>query len=144
VKTVISNSTLETIELGSRFAEGLTDNDIVSVYGELGAGKTQFIKGICSRLGVKQVVNSPTFIIVNEYSSDKIGKIFHFDLYRIRSLDELYDIGFKDYIGIGGLILIEWPELVEPVLPDRTKKIRIFHMGENENMREIKFNGTNN
>jgi tRNA threonylcarbamoyladenosine biosynthesis protein TsaE len=144
VKTVISNSTIETIELGSRFAKELIGDDIVSVYGELGAGKTQFIKGICSRLGVKQVVNSPTFIIVNEYSSDKIGKIFHFDFYRIRSLDELYDIGFKDYLDGGGLILIEWPELVEPVLPDRTKKIRIFHKGENENIREIKFNGTNN
>jgi tRNA threonylcarbamoyladenosine biosynthesis protein TsaE len=137
--TVISRSVEETRKLGGKFAVGLSVNDIVSVYGELGAGKTQFIKGICTSLGVKQVVNSPTFIIVNEYSSKRIKRIFHFDLYRIKTLNELYDIGFDDYLSSEGLILIEWPELVESILPESTKKVRLSNKSEIENMREIIF-----
>ncbi|MGA2668001.1 MAG: tRNA (adenosine(37)-N6)-threonylcarbamoyltransferase complex ATPase subunit type 1 TsaE [Ignavibacteria bacterium] len=135
--TVISRSVEETRKLGGEFADGLSVNDIVSVYGELGAGKTQFIKGICTSLGVKQVVNSPTFIIVNEYSSERIKRIFHFDLYRIKTLNEMYDIGFDDYLDSEGLILIEWPELVESILPESTKKVRLSNKSEIENMREI-------
>lgn len=139
---LISRSVEETRKFGSEFAEGLEGNEIVPVYGELGAGKTQFIKGICSHFGVKQVVNSPTFIIVNEYTSDKIDRIYHFDLYRIRTLNELYDIGLDDYLNSGGLILIEWPELVEQILPADAKKVMITNKNNEENIREITCNST--
>ena len=141
---MISRSAEETRKFGEDFADGLTKNDIVSVYGQLGAGKTQFIKGICSRLGVKQVVNSPTFIIVNEYSSPMMERIFHFDLYRIKTLGELLDIGFKDYLNAYGLILIEWPELVESILPDNTKRVHISNQSNKVNLREIIYAGTKN
>lgn len=99
---------------------------MVAVYGELGAGKTQLIKGICAELGVEETVNSPTFIIVNEYSSERIPKIFHFDFYRIKSLDEILNIGFTEYPG-KGLVLIEWPELVSEILPKETRRVEIKH-----------------
>jgi tRNA threonylcarbamoyladenosine biosynthesis protein TsaE len=139
---LISGSPEETRRLGGEFAGSLSASDIVPVYGELGAGKTQFIKGICKNLGVKQVVNSPTFIIVNEYSSEKIDRIYHFDLYRIKTLNELYDIGFDDYLNGSGLILIEWPELIETILPVSAKKVYVTNKDENENVREITYSDT--
>lgn len=141
---MLSRSEDETRKFGSKFAERLKGNEIVPVYGELGAGKTQFIKGICLHFGVKQVVNSPTFIIVNEYSSEKIERIFHFDLYRIKTLDELYDIGFDDYLNSGGLMLIEWPELIEQILPANAVKVFIAGKNSEENIREITYNNTEN
>lgn len=133
----MSYSPEETQGFGRTFADKLTQSDIVAIYGELGAGKTQIVKGICSHLGVKQTVNSPTFIIVNEYTSAKFPKIFHFDFYRLKSLDEVINIGFTEYLNGSGLVLIEWPELVENILPAHTKNLFISHQGENENTRKI-------
>jgi len=135
--TLISHSPEETQSFGKDFAKNLNEMDIVAVYGELGAGKTQLIKGICAKLGVKETVNSPTFIIVNEYSSHRIPKIFHFDFYRMKSLDEILNMGFPEYVG-KGLVLIEWPELVSEILPKGTKRVEIKHTGKNEFEREIK------
>ncbi|MGH2575620.1 MAG: tRNA (adenosine(37)-N6)-threonylcarbamoyltransferase complex ATPase subunit type 1 TsaE [Ignavibacteria bacterium] len=140
MESLISNSVEETRKFGREFAKRLDEKDIVAIYGELGSGKTQIIKGICSRLGVKQVVNSPTFIIINEYSSEKIPKIFHFDLYRLNSINEITNIGLFDYFNEAGLILIEWPKLIEYILPDKTKKISISHISD-ETSREIRYNG---
>jgi tRNA threonylcarbamoyladenosine biosynthesis protein TsaE len=138
VKKIISTSEEMTRKLGSEYAAGLKENDIAVFYGELGTGKTQFIKGICSSLGVKEIVNSPTFVIVNEYNSSKGMKIFHFDFYRMKSTNEIIDIGFTDYLN-KGLMLIEWPLLVENILPAGTKKIFLSHYGDEPNSRLIEF-----
>jgi tRNA threonylcarbamoyladenosine biosynthesis protein TsaE len=136
VKKIISQSEDATRNTGGEFSAGLGENDVVAFYGELGSGKTQFIKGICSSLGVKDVVNSPTFIIVNEYSYGAGKKIYHFDLYRMKSTDEVLEIGFEDYLN-KGLILIEWPGLVENILPENSKKVFLSHYGSESNSRLI-------
>jgi tRNA threonylcarbamoyladenosine biosynthesis protein TsaE len=139
VKTIISRSEDQTRQYGKEYAMNLKQGDVVALYGELGSGKTQFIKGICMGLGVKQVVNSPTFIIINEYTSEKIPVLYHFDFYRMKSRDEIMDIGFKDYFDRKALLMIEWPELVENELPDGVKKIFLNFDSSGENVREIKF-----
>lgn len=136
---LISLSPEETIKFGKQLAEKLVSGTIVALYGELGSGKTQIVKGICEALGVKQIINSPTFIIVNDYTSVNFDKIYHFDFYRLKSLDEALDIGFKDYLNTDGLILIEWPEIIESILPENTIKIYLSHNFENEFTREIKY-----
>jgi tRNA threonylcarbamoyladenosine biosynthesis protein TsaE len=138
--TRISRSADETRKLGKQYAKGLKLNDVVALFGELGTGKTQLIKGICDGLGVKQVVNSPTFIIVNEYSSNKMQFIYHFDFYRMKTRDEILDIGFKEYLDSGGLLLIEWPELIENDLPENAKKIFLNFHSSSKNSREITLN----
>jgi tRNA threonylcarbamoyladenosine biosynthesis protein TsaE len=128
----------ETQSFGSDMAKTLKNGSIISLYGTLGSGKTQLVKGICKGLGVEQTVNSPTFIIVNEYTSPQYPLIYHFDLYRMKSLDEIIDMGFRDYLENGDIILIEWPQHVENILPDDTIKIRLAHTNEDENSRWIK------
>jgi tRNA threonylcarbamoyladenosine biosynthesis protein TsaE len=91
----------------------------------MGAGKTTFTKAICECLGVEDVINSPTFAIVNEYRSGTGELIYHFDFYRIKKLEEVYDMGYEDYFYSGALCFIEWPELVEELLPENTIKVTI-------------------
>jgi tRNA threonylcarbamoyladenosine biosynthesis protein TsaE len=136
VGTFISESEDATRKLGQKLALKLGDFDVAAFYGELGSGKTQLIKGICSSLGVKEVVNSPTFVIVNEYTSGTGNKIFHFDLYRMKSAGEVIDMGFEDYLN-KGLILIEWPELIENLLPKSSKKVFLSHHNDDSNKRVI-------
>ena len=93
-------------------------------YGKMGAGKTTFIKAICEELGVDDVITSPTFAIINEYSG-KDETIYHFDFYRIKKLEEVYDMGYEDYFYSGALCFIEWPELIEEVLPEDAVKVQI-------------------
>lgn len=131
-----SHSENETRDFGKELAKKLNTKDVIALYGDLGSGKTQIVKGICSGLGVKEVVNSPTFIIVNEYSSEKIERIFHFDLYRMGTKEEVEAIGFDEYLQ-NGLCLIEWPEVIESLLPKNTKRIYLKQT-EDENTREIK------
>ena len=97
---------------------------VFAFYGGMGAGKTTFIMALCQQLGVKDAVTSPTFAIVNEYGSD-IGPIYHFDFYRIKNLAEVMDLGFDDYAYSGHLCLMEWPELIEDLLPDNTVSVHI-------------------
>lgn len=97
---------------------------VFAFYGSMGAGKTTFIKAVCKQLGVSDAVTSPTFAIVNEYSSD-MGPVYHFDFYRIKNLAEVMDIGFEDYVYSGNLCLMEWPELIEELLPENTIKVNI-------------------
>ena len=109
-----------------KFIALMNGKKIFAFYGKMGAGKTTFIKAICEELGVNDVINSPTFAIVNEYRSDETGElIYHFDFYRIKKLDEVYDMGYEDYFYSGALCFIEWPELVEEVLPGDAVKVII-------------------
>lgn len=107
------------------FAAALGENRIVAFYGSMGAGKTTFISALCRGYGVEDDVCSPTFTIVNEYRAADGDSIFHFDFYRIGSLREAMDIGFEEYLYSGCLCLIEWPEKVEPLLPEQTLRVRI-------------------
>ncbi len=135
---ITTKSAEETINTGVEIAKHLGDKSIVALYGDLGSGKTQLVKGICKGLGVEDTVNSPTFIIVNEYSSPAFPKIYHFDLYRLKSQDEILQMGFDEYISNGNIVLIEWPEHVEDILPRDTIKIHLAHTSANENERWIK------
>ena len=99
--------------------------DVVAFYGPMGAGKTTLIKNLCHRMGVTDEVNSPTFAIVNEYVTNEGESVYHFDFYRIKKLEEAYDIGYENYFYSGNLCLIEWPELIEPLLPERYVRVDI-------------------
>ena len=108
------------------FLEKIGDNTLVAFFAPMGSGKTTFTTAICKVLGVTDPVGSPTFAIVNEYRSDETGElIYHFDFYRIKKLDEVYDMGYEDYFYSGALCFIEWPELVEEVLPGDAVKVII-------------------
>ena len=99
----------------------MQEDTVFAFNGQMGAGKTTFIKALCEALGVSEPVTSPTFAIVNEYRSDETGElIYHFDFYRIKKLEEAYDMGCEDYFYSGAVCLIEWPELVEDLLPGNT------------------------
>ena len=125
-KTITINSLDELPRAAKEFAEVMDSYTVFAFYGQMGAGKTTFIKAICEELGVTDVINSPTFAIVNEYRSDETGElIYHFDFYRIKKLDEVYDMGYEDYFYSGALCFIEWPELIEEVLPGDAVKVTI-------------------
>lgn len=108
-----------------QFIAAMGDNTVFAFRGEMGAGKTTFIKAICDVLGVEDEVNSPTFAIVNEYRSATAELIYHFDCYRIKELEEAIDFGFEDYMDSGALCLIEWPENVEDLLPGDVVNVSI-------------------
>ena len=111
-------------EAAKQFVAQIGDHKVFAFYGSMGAGKTTFIKAVCEELGVEDVITSPTFAIVNEYTG-KEGTIYHFDFYRIKKLEEVYDMGYEDYFYSGALCFIEWPELIEEVLPDDAVKVSI-------------------
>ncbi|MBO4551331.1 MAG: tRNA (adenosine(37)-N6)-threonylcarbamoyltransferase complex ATPase subunit type 1 TsaE [Bacteroidaceae bacterium] len=108
-----------------KFVDEMGENRVFAFYGKMGAGKTTFIKAICEALGVEDVVTSPTFAIVNEYVDAKGEPVYHFDFYRIKNLREAYDIGCEEYFYSGYPCFIEWPELVEELLPEDTVSVRI-------------------
>lgn len=118
---------LDHIEEAAReFIKQMGDDTVFAFYGKMGAGKTTFIKALCKLLGVEDEVNSPTFAIINEYRSETTAElIYHFDFYRIKKLEEVYDLGYEDYFYSGALCFIEWPELVEELLPLDAKKVTI-------------------
>lgn len=118
---------LDHIEDAAReFIGQMGDDTVFAFYGKMGAGKTTFIKALCKLLGVEDEVNSPTFAIINEYRSQTTAElIYHFDFYRIKKLEEVYDLGYEDYFYSGALCFIEWPELVEELLPLDAKKVTI-------------------
>lgn len=108
------------------FVAQMGDRTVFAFYGKMGAGKTTFIKAICQALGITDVVNSPTFSIVNEYRAEPTGElVYHFDFYRIKKLEEVYDMGYEDYFYSGAVCLIEWPELIEELLPADAVKVGI-------------------
>ena len=120
------NSLAEINEAAKTFIKNMGDSKVFAFYGKMGAGKTTFIKAICEELGVEDVITSPTFAIVNEYQSSTTGdSIFHFDFYRIKKLEEVYDMGYEDYFYGGSLCFLEWPELIDELLPEDAKKVTI-------------------
>ncbi len=101
------------------------DIRIFAIYGKMGSGKTTFIKSLCKISGVTEIVNSPTFSIINEYKTDRDDSIFHFDFYRIKKQEEVLDIGYEDYFFSGSYCFIEWPGKVENLLPENTVRVII-------------------
>lgn len=121
--TIDHISQLETA--AHEFIEQAGEHKVFAIYGEMGVGKTTFIKAVCEALGVEENITSPTFAIVNEYKGGNGDPIYHFDFYRINKLEEVYDFGYEDYFYSGNLCFIEWPELIEPLLPEECVRISI-------------------
>ena len=120
------NSLADINEAAKQFIENMGDGKVFAFYGKMGAGKTTFIKAICEELGVDDVITSPTFAIVNEYQSATTGdSIYHFDFYRIKKLEEVDDMGYEDYFYSGSLCFLEWPELIDDLLPEDATKVTI-------------------
>ena len=131
----ISNSAQETEALGERLAARLQPGDVIAYTGDLGAGKTAFTRGLARGLGVAGRVTSPTFTIVNEYEGGRLP-LFHFDLYRMDSPEELFDIGWEDYLARGGVCAVEWSENVADALEDEPIRVDI-RRGEHDGQRVI-------
>lgn len=112
-------------EAAKEFVKGMGEGKVFAFYGKMGAGKTTFIKALCEVLGVEDVITSPTFAIINEYTDGNDEPIYHFDFYRIKKLEEVYDMGYEDYFYSGNLCLLEWPELIEEILPENVVKVTI-------------------
>lgn len=125
----LSNSAEETFRIAADFAKTLSRGDVVALYGDLGAGKTAFTGGLAAGLSITARVTSPTFTIVNEYPGEI--PLFHFDMYRLSGPDELFEIGWDDYLQRGGICVLEWAENVTDALPPEAIRISIDKTGEN-------------
>ena len=129
MQTIVISSLQDLPRAARVFLQSLGERRLVAFYGAMGAGKTTFIKAVCDALGVTDVVNSPTFAIVNEYYSEKLAEnVFHFDFYRIRHVDEVRDLGLDDYLRSGCFCLMEWPELVEDLLPEDIVRVTLSEL----------------
>lgn len=119
-----SNSYEDTIKIATKIADSFKGGEFIAMYGDLGAGKTAFVQGIAKALGISDHVTSPTFTIVNEY----YGRLplYHFDVYRISDPDEMYEIGYDEYIDGDGVCMVEWAELIEDLFPPEYTKITIL------------------
>lgn len=120
-----------------KFLENTRGSRIFAFYGSMGAGKTTFIKAVCNALGTDDIVSSPTFTLINEYISDKGEPIYHIDFYRIKKQEEVFDFGIEEYLSSGSYCFMEWPELVEEILPPETVKVIITVGKEEERKVEI-------
>ena len=124
--TITIKSIEDISNAAAQFIELMGDDTVFAFYGKMGAGKTTFIKELCRQLGIDDEVNSPTFAIVNEYRSDTTAElVYHFDFYRIKKIEEVYDLGYEDYFYSGALCFIEWPELIEELLPEDARRVAI-------------------
>lgn len=122
---IVIKSLADLPDAAAELIEAIGDHKIVAFYGEMGAGKTTLISEICHQLGVEQAISSPSFAIVNSYFTPCGEPIFHFDFYRIRKIEEAYDFGYEEYFFSGHLCLIEWPELIEELLPEDCLRLEI-------------------
>lgn len=130
-------NSVEELSQVSEYLLGLREeSDIIAFYGPMGAGKTTLIKNLCHRMGVTDEVNSPTFAIVNEYVTEESESVYHFDFYRIKKLEEVYDIGYENYFYSGNLCLLEWPEMIEPLMPEKFIRVDIA-LGDTDDSRRI-------
>ena len=137
--TYVTNSPAETEALGQRLAERLQPGDVIAYTGDLGEGKTAFTRGLARGLGITERITSPTFTIVNEYQGGRLS-LFHFDMYRLGSSDELYEIGWEDYLARGGVCAVEWSEIVADALEEDCIRVDI-RQGDTENQRKITVEG---
>src|SRR5574344_377447 len=124
-------------EAAQEFLKNMGNANVFAFYGKMGAGKTTFIKALCQELGVKDTVNSPTFAIVNEYTAESGDPIYHFDFYRIKKLEEVYDMRYEEYFDRGNLCFMEWTELIDDLLPEDVTKVTIT-VNEDDS-REVEF-----
>jgi tRNA threonylcarbamoyladenosine biosynthesis protein TsaE len=134
--TAISETDLPSV--AKALTEKYPDARIFAFFGEMGAGKTTFIKVLCKQLQVIDNVASPTFALINEYKTASGSKVFHFDFYRIKKFEEAFDLGYEDYFYSGDYCLIEWPELIEPLLPEDTVNVKIS-VNEDDGSRVFSF-----
>ena len=132
----ISNSPLETEKIAENFAKTLNGGEVIAFVGGLGMGKTCFVRGLAQGLGFNGDVTSPTFAVVNEYLGGKYN-LYHFDMYRIESWDDLYSIGYFDYLSSGGILAIEWSENIGEALEDNTIYIEFENVGDNKRIIKI-------
>lgn len=130
MEVFVSNSREETVAIGEKLAKALTGGEVIAFRGDLGSGKTCFTSGLALGLGFEGDVTSPTFALINEYIGGRLP-LYHFDMYRISSWDELYSSGFFDYIEQGGVVAAEWSENIENALPDNTIYVIFEKTGEN-------------
>lgn len=128
----------ELSSIAKKLLDKYGENRIFAFFGEMGVGKTTFIKAICTQLGITDEVTSPTFSIVNEYIKPDGERVYHFDFYRIKLEEEAYDLGYEDYFYGGSYCFIEWPEKVERLLPVETVRVSI-ELGEVDNSRKMLF-----
>ncbi len=135
----VTNSEEETQKLGERLAAKLAPGTVIAFTGDLGAGKTAFTRGLARGLGVNDRVTSPTFTIVNEYEGGRLP-LFHFDMYRLGSSEELYDIGWEDYLARGGVCAVEWSENIDDALDHDALRVDI-RRGEHQGQRLISIEG---
>ncbi len=134
----IKIDSLENIhEAAKEFIANMGNSKVFAFYGKMGAGKTTFVKALCEEFGVDDVITSPTFAIVNEYTDREENPIYHFDFYRIKKLEEAFDMGCEDYFYSGNLCFLEWPELIEEILPEDATKVTIS--AEEDGSRIIEF-----
>lgn len=124
-------------EAAKKFINNMGNAKVFAFYGKMGAGKTTFIKALCEAMGVEDVITSPTFALVNEYTDGNGDPIYHFDFYRIKKIEEVYDMGYEDYFYSGNLCLLEWPELIEDLLPEDAVRVSITQ--NDDNSRTIEF-----
>ena len=136
----LTRSEAETEDLGRRLAERLTPGAVVACRGGLGMGKTAFTRGLARGLGCPERVTSPTFTIVNEYEGGRLP-LFHFDMYRLEGAEDLFDIGWEDYLDRGGVCAVEWSERVEEALPPETIWVALRRCPEQENWRAVTVEG---
>lgn len=138
--SIIEIESLDVIhDAAKMFIAGMDDRTVFAFRGAMGAGKTTFIKAVCEELGVEDVINSPTFAIVNEYRSGDTGElIYHFDFYRVNKLSEAEDIGTEDYFYSGALCFIEWPEKIEELLPGDVVEVCIVENADGTRTVEVK------
>ncbi len=118
-------SELDLLPAARKLIDSFPGARVFAFYGSMGVGKTTFIKAICRELGVADIVQSPTFAIINEYKTIDGESVFHFDFYRIKKIEEVFDIGYEDYIYSGSYCFLEWPELIDSLLPDDVIRVRI-------------------
>ena len=142
----VTSSEQETLALARSFARRLVRGDVVALTGELGTGKTRFVKGVCDAFGASQRVSSPSFIILNRYAGvdaeNREMFLYHLDLYRIRSLEEVYDLGYEEFLYGDGVTLVEWAEQLGDLLPPRRYEVRLSY-GETDTGRRISIEAFN-